>query len=137
MKPDGQPCPSCGPAPSGFSPVRSSPRERGYDSAWDEYSRDYRLRNPYCVACEAAGIVSPACVVDHITPFRRPDGSIDEQLRKDPANHQSLCDHRHRDCANRLKLPLERKFAHDPGRIHEEWFRLLERLRHEQVEVTS
>lgn len=109
---------------------RESASERGYDAWWTDYSRLYRQMNPLCVACEAAGFVTPACMVDHIVPFHV-GGTIDEQLRRDPNNHQSLCDHRYRDCHNRLKKPLEMKYQ--GSQIRQHWFDLLERLKKERI----
>jgi 5-methylcytosine-specific restriction protein A len=119
---------------SAFVPHTKSASERGYDASWDEYSRQYRKIHPYCVACEAAGFVTPACLVDHIVPFHV-NGAIDEQLRRDPANHQSLCDHRFRDCHNKLKKPLEAKYRGEQRMIRKMWERLLEELSMSKVET--
>lgn len=68
------------------APERQSARERGYDAAWDRYSRRYRQQHPLCVSCVSGGHASPSEVVDHITPHRG-----DETLFWDPENHQALC----------------------------------------------
>lgn len=120
----------CDCQPATFTQHEQSAARRGYDRWWTEYSEHYRRQHPYCVACEAAGYVTPACVVDHIIPFHV-NGAIDERLRRDPANHQPLCDHRYRDCHNRLKKPLELKYRGEPQRIKVEWERLLDELRME------
>jgi len=113
-------------------PPRSSTTARGYDSWWKTYSERFRRQHPYCVACLARGIYSTACLVDHTIPFHRGDGSIDEFLRRDPANHQSLCDHSYHDCHGLLKKPLETRFRDNPQRLKIGWERLLEQLRQEQ-----
>jgi 5-methylcytosine-specific restriction enzyme A len=70
---------------------RASARERGYDRTWEllraKHLRDY----PDCMNC---GDV--ATEVDHRIPFRRADGSIDDGLRLEPTNLQSLCTPCHR-----------------------------------------
>jgi 5-methylcytosine-specific restriction endonuclease McrA len=109
-------------------PPRASTTERGYDGWWKRYSERYRREHPYCVACLAQGIYSPACLVDHIVPFHQSDGSIDEHLRRDPANHQSLCDRRHRDCHGKLKKPIEEKLRGNPEGLKAGWERLLSSL---------
>ena len=74
---------------------RGSARQRGYDRDWEKVAA-WRLReSPLCRHCLIDGRVKPATQVDHITRFRRPDGSIDDELRLDPQNTQSLCDQCH------------------------------------------
>lgn len=114
------------------SQLRGTTGERGYDTWWQRYSVGYRAAHPYCVACLAVGLYTPACLVDHVIPFHRPDGTIDEVLRRDPSNHQSLCDHRYRDCHGRLKKPIEAKYAGQPQMVKRMWEQKLEELRVEK-----
>lgn len=57
-----------------------------YDYRWSQYSEEYRRRHPYCVLCQAEGIVTSSAEVDHIKPFRG-----NRALFDDVANHQALC----------------------------------------------
>lgn len=66
--------------------ARPSARERGYDTAWEKFSRDYRARNPLCVECLRKGITSMATVVDHKRRLRDCP-----ELKFDKRNLQSLC----------------------------------------------
>lgn len=131
LKEAGKACPAC--PPSGNATLRrESARDRGYDSWWEKYSVAYRRKHPWCVVCEAKGLAVPACLVDHIVPFRDHHGVIDEGLRRDPANHQSLCDARFNDCHNLVKKPIEDAHRGDPERLRREWDRLLDRMRRER-----
>lgn len=90
----------------------------GYDNWWRKYSEWYREVHPYCVGCAAAG--RPAVlvdVVDHIEPFHRVDGSIDERLRRSPQNHQGLC----HGCHNGPKKRIEMKHEGNGPRIRRAW----------------
>ncbi len=69
---------------------RGSARERGYDSRWDKARRTFLTGHPLCVMCERDGRVTPATVVDHITPHRG-----DHALFWDQANWQPLCKPHH------------------------------------------
>lgn len=69
---------------------RGSSTERGYDARWRRYRLMYLRRNPLCVMCEDEGKLTPATVVDHITPHK---GNY--ELFWDETNHQSLCAHHH------------------------------------------
>ena len=64
---------------------RKTAHERGYDSAWSRYSRQYRRDNPWCVMCLPR--LKAAKCVDHIIPVK----GKDDPLFYDPDNHQSLC----------------------------------------------
>lgn len=66
---------------------RGTFRERGYDTQWDKVSRAHRRAHPLCVICRAKGRVVRVRDVDHIVPF----WGIDDPLRLDPDNLQSLC----------------------------------------------
>lgn len=65
---------------------RGSPRERGYSARWDTASKVFLANNPLCRRCEAAGLLVPATVTDHIRPHRG-----DSELFWDPGNLQPLC----------------------------------------------
>lgn len=65
---------------------RESAARRGYDTRWRRYRETYLSAHPLCVMCWGRGTVSPATVVDHITPHQG-----DHKLFWDPANHQALC----------------------------------------------
>ena len=42
---------------------------------WRKFSRDYKNKNPFCVQCEADGIVKQSEVTDHIETYEVcPDG---------------------------------------------------------------
>ena len=49
---------------------RGSARERGYDSRWERARTVYLQEHPLCVHCEAARRVTPASLIDHVTPHR-------------------------------------------------------------------
>lgn len=52
---------------------RSSPRSRGYDSAWDRLSVRFRRQNPWCLFCRQEKREedwSPTEVADHVLPAR-------------------------------------------------------------------
>lgn len=65
---------------------RESAHERGYTSKWRRLSTLYLKSNPLCVECKRHGKLTPATVVDHITPHRG-----DPQLMWSESNWQSLC----------------------------------------------
>lgn len=60
------------------TPLYDSPR-------WRRVRLAHLQQHPLCVLCQAAGRVTAATVVDHITPYN--DGGD----FWDSANHQSLC----------------------------------------------
>lgn len=66
--------------------MRGTAAERGYDKRWQRASRAYLARNPLCAQCRKEKKLTPATVVDHITPHRG-----DRKLFWDPANWQGLC----------------------------------------------
>ncbi|NLS91804.1 MAG: HNH endonuclease [Planctomycetaceae bacterium] len=53
---------------------------------WKEARRRYLIRHPLCVACEAAGRIEPATILDHIRPHRG-----DPRLFWDVSNWRVLC----------------------------------------------
>jgi 5-methylcytosine-specific restriction endonuclease McrA len=70
--------------------------ERGYDGAWQQARRDCLRRAPWCIACLCRErVLTPATVVDHVTPFRSvPDGER-EAYRLGAWNLQPLCASHH------------------------------------------
>lgn len=54
--------------------------------AWKQLRLDHLTKEPLCVFCLRDGKLTPATVVDHITPHK---GSVD--LFFSPTNLQSLC----------------------------------------------
>ena len=66
---------------------RGSASERGYDSRWHKLREAYISSNPLCDLCKRAGRTKIAEEVHHKEPF----GSIDDPLRLDWDNLQSLC----------------------------------------------
>lgn len=61
--------------------------KRGYDRKWRQLRQSYIAEHPLCQHCEKRGMTTPATEVDHIIEF----GGIDDPLRLDPDNLQSLC----------------------------------------------
>ena len=70
---------------------RGSSTKRGYGTKWAKARADFLRANPLCAMCLATGRPVPARVVDHVKPFRRADGSIDQHLQWSRTNWQSLC----------------------------------------------
>jgi len=66
---------------------RASAWKRGYDATWYEFRDAWIREHPLCCECEAGGLSAAAEHVDHVIPF---DG-VDDPLRLDPENVQSLC----------------------------------------------
>lgn len=67
---------------------RPSASERGYDWDWHLLRTAWLRDHPLCVACGAVGRVTPAALVDHVRPITE---GVDDPLRMDPSNLQSLC----------------------------------------------
>jgi 5-methylcytosine-specific restriction endonuclease McrA len=77
--------------------ARGGARQRGYDPAWDGYSRDWLARYPWCgqrlggqfdathSRCVQRGLRVRASVTDHIVAL------ADGGALLEPSNHQSLC----------------------------------------------
>ena len=67
---------------------RGSVRERGYNTAWERYSKAFLAQHPVCI--DPFRLHSPASVAaectDHIIPHKG-----DMALFWDAANHQALC----------------------------------------------
>lgn len=71
---------------------RASASDRGYNSRHGKMRAEQLTRQPWCERCEAEGrgrVV--ASHMDHIKPFKLPDGGRNWKLWGDPANHRSLC----------------------------------------------
>ena len=49
---------------------RPSAARRGYDGRWRKARAQFLAEHPLCASCEAEGRVSPATVVDHVTPHK-------------------------------------------------------------------
>jgi 5-methylcytosine-specific restriction enzyme A len=81
-------CSVCGPlrvaGQRALDERRGTAAQRGYGGRWQRYRAMYLRSHPLCVACERAGITTPATDVDHIVP-RRAGGSDEE------SNLQALC----------------------------------------------
>jgi 5-methylcytosine-specific restriction protein A len=69
-----------------FDKQRGSAHERGYTSRWHKARRLFLLSSPLCVACQRAGRLTAATVVDHIVPHRG-----DAEIFWDRTNWQTLC----------------------------------------------
>jgi 5-methylcytosine-specific restriction protein A len=69
---------------------RASSTQRGYNGKWRKLRKLYLSKHPLCVKCEQAGRLTPATVVDHITPHRG-----NQALMWDENNWQALCKHCH------------------------------------------
>ena len=67
---------------------RLSSAKRGYDRHWRTYRLAYLAEHAACIACQAEGRLTPATVVEHITPH---EGNY--QLFWDARNHQPMCKH--------------------------------------------
>lgn len=65
---------------------RLSSHQRGYGADWRKLRLVHLRANPLCVFCLRKGITKAANVVDHIIPHK-----MDNALRLDPGNLQSLC----------------------------------------------
>lgn len=63
-----------------------SARKRGYTWQWEKARAAYLTEHPLCVRCAAAGVTTPATVVDHVTPHQGDTG-----LFWDRGNWQALC----------------------------------------------
>lgn len=66
--------------------IRETSTQRGYGSRWQKARMTFLARSPLCVECEAAGRVTAATVVDHITPHKG-----DQAMFWDSGNWQSMC----------------------------------------------
>jgi len=71
---------------------RGSARARGYGSTWDRLSIRWRRAHPLCQACESAGRITAADLVDHIVPVHVAPDRV-----HDLDNLQGLCRSCHAD----------------------------------------
>lgn len=71
---------------------------RGYDYQWQKARAGFLALHPLCVMCTAAGVVTAACVVDHVRPHRG-----DMVIFWDVGNWQALC----RKCHSMHKQRME------------------------------
>jgi len=69
-----------------------SRHERGYDNDWVKLRNNHIAKNPLCAHHLKRRQVVEAKDVDHIIPFK----SLDDPLRLDPDNLESLCRKCHR-----------------------------------------
>ena len=76
---------------------RAKTAERGYGARWQRYRKHYLADHPLCVYCKRQGRLTPATVVDHVTPHKG-----DQSLFWDAGNHQALCK-QHHDSAKALE----------------------------------
>ena len=74
--------------PFNAPPRRGKTAERGYDSRWQRISRLYRRLHPECQWPDCDELAE---CVDHIRPFH----GMNDPLRTDMDNLQSLCWHHH------------------------------------------
>lgn len=70
-----------------------------YDRKWEAARLSHLAKEPLCRYCKAKGLITIACVVDHITPHRG-----DRALFWCRDNWQSLCTR----CHNSVKQSEER-----------------------------
>ena len=72
--------------------VRGGADARGYNAKWRAARKRYLREHPLCTECGRNGRLTPATVIDHITPHRG-----DAQLFWDEKNWQPFC----KDCHDR------------------------------------
>jgi 5-methylcytosine-specific restriction protein A len=78
--------------PAAPAAARESSTKRGYGSSHKTNRDKQLLAEPWCRFCwEERKVRVPATVLDHVTPFRQSDGSIDWKLWGDPKNWRSAC----------------------------------------------
>ena len=78
--------------------------------AWKELRLDHLAKEPLCVFCQREGKLTPATVVDHITPHK---GNLD--LFFDDNNLQSLCKLHQIGC-DINGLPIDEEHPFNKGR---------------------
>ena len=64
----------------------NSTNDKGYDSRWNKARVRFLKTHPLCVRCRAKGMITPATVVDHVTPHRG-----NQKLFWNEGNWQPLC----------------------------------------------
>jgi 5-methylcytosine-specific restriction protein A len=78
-------CPTCA---AQHERERGSAASRGYDAQWQRLRAHHLQTEPLCRRCLEQGHAVAATEVDHIRPFH----GLDDPLRLDRANLQSLCE---------------------------------------------
>lgn len=72
--------------------TRGTNKERGYSTDWNKLRNAYIAEHPLCERCEAQGHITEAKEVHHKEQFQ----GIDDPLRLDPNNLESICISCHR-----------------------------------------
>jgi 5-methylcytosine-specific restriction protein A len=72
--------------PAPVRPKRSTAGHPGHTARWQKCRAIFLRANPLCVACMPRGRLTPASVVDHVTPHKG-----DGRLFWDESNWQALC----------------------------------------------
>lgn len=93
-----------GQAQRDYERSRGSARQRGYSGKWDQLSKAYRVRHPFCVGCQAIGVLRATEVVDHIVPHKG-----DMALFWASDNRQPSCKWHHDDIKQRLERAVAAK----------------------------
>lgn len=65
---------------------RASSHQRGYNGAWRRARAAFLMDHPLCEECRREGRLTPATVVDHITPHKG-----NRELFWNEKNWQALC----------------------------------------------
>ena len=73
-------------APQRDDTSRPNAYQRGYNKRWAKARQTVLSRQPLCVVCQQAGLVTEATEVDHIRPHRG-----DSNVFWDSGNWQALC----------------------------------------------
>lgn len=89
---------------------RGSAAERGYTHRWSKAAATFRSRHPLCLGCEAAGMVEPTALVDHVEPHRG-----DSSKFWNTAKWQPSCRWHHDVVKQRLELMWERGEINEAG----------------------
>jgi shikimate kinase/5-methylcytosine-specific restriction endonuclease McrA len=84
-----------------------------YNYTWRKARNRYIAEHPMCVMCQAQGKLTPATVVDHITPHKGND-----TLFWDVANWQSLCKRHHDRDKRRIENRMGKKLTYS---LNPEW----------------
>lgn len=69
---------------------RGTASQRGYNSRWRKARKTFLSRNPLCKHCNSEGRLTPATIVDHITPHKG-----NQTLFWNKYNWQPLCKRHH------------------------------------------
>lgn len=90
------------PSKRSYRDNRPSAHKRGYDNRWCRARLAFLDDNPLCVMCQAAGLLTPATVVDHIIPHRG-----NQSRFWDMNNWQALC----KTCHDHKTNAIDRKLT--------------------------